>query len=81
MVSQVESSGSVIVGSEERQGSVADVEVEEPAEEPWVALKDVEDAAAETGGAIHQEQAAGHEAGQTLDAAVGLLIAGEVVWL
>ena len=58
---------------------MADVHSKKALEEPGIALEGVEDAVAKEWRAIHQEQAAGHEAGKALDAAVGLLILGEVV--
>jgi len=58
---------------------VADVDLEQPLEEPRVAPEDVEDMVAEARGAAHQEQGAGGESGETLDAAVGVLVGGGVI--
>jgi hypothetical protein len=61
-----------------RARSVADVEMEEIFEEKRAALEGGEGEGAEVGEAVHEEQAAGHDAGRALDAAVGALIEGEV---
>jgi len=67
------------VRSEELQGRVVNVEAKEALEEPGAALEDFENPVAEERGAIHEEQAAGHKRRETLDAAVGPLVRGEVV--
>jgi hypothetical protein len=58
---------------------LADVNLQEALEEPGRALEGAEDAVAKEWRAIHEEQGAGHAAGKALDAAVGLLVEGEVV--
>jgi hypothetical protein len=67
------------LGVEEVERGVADVNLEEAGEELRVALEGGEDAGTQLGVAIHEEEAAGHEGGKALDAAVGLLVGGEVV--
>ena len=64
-----------------REGGITDMELEQLFEEPRIALEDVEGSIADMREAIHQKQAFGHDAGEPLDAAVGLLIGGEVVCL
>ena len=61
------------------QGDVADVDIEEARKEIGLALEGRERSGAEGWGAIHQEHGAGHEVGETLDAAVVALVGGEVV--
>jgi hypothetical protein len=53
--------------------------LEQALEEPGAALKEVKGSVSNAWGAIHQEQALRHEGGEALDAAVSLLIGGEVV--
>ena len=66
---------------DERQRSVADVELKQPFEEPGVALEDVEGSIPDASRTVHEKQDLGHEGGKTLDAAVSLLIGGEVIGL
>jgi len=66
------------LGGEGFERGVADVHLEKALEEPGGALEDAEDGVAQARGTIHEEQAAGHEAGKALDAAVSLLIEIEV---
>src|SRR5271167_3506613 len=61
-----------------RARSMTDVEMEEIFEEKRVALEGAEGEGAEAGEAVDEEQAAGHDAGRTLDTAVGALVDGEV---
>src|ERR1700722_351978 len=75
----MQASGEETVEAEEAYRGVADVHLEEAGEELRVALEGVESAGAEAGIAVHEEQAAGHEAGDALDAAMGVLVGGEVV--
>ena len=56
-----------------------DMELEQLFEEPRIALEEVEGSIADMGEAIHQKQAFGHDGGEPLDAAVDLLIGGEVI--
>jgi hypothetical protein len=58
---------------------VAYVHLKKALEETGGALKGAEHAVANEWRAVHKEQAAGHEGGKALDAAVGLLIEGQVV--
>src|ERR1700733_1569592 len=57
---------------------MTDVKMEEVFEEERTALEGVEGECAEVGEAVDEEQAAGHDAGGALDAAVGALVDGEV---
>ncbi len=58
---------------------MTDVDFEKTLKEDGEALEGLKDSVAEAGGTIHQEQAARHEAGGKLDAAMGLLVESEVV--
>ena len=69
------------MNSREKETCMADMELEQTIEEPRVALEEVEGAVADAREAIHQKQAFGHDGGEPLDAAVSLLIGGEVVRL
>ena len=60
---------------------MADMELEQALEQPRVALEEVEGAVADACEAIHQKQAFRHDGWQPLDAAVSLLVHGEVVCL
>src|SRR6202035_3837059 len=66
------------VGGEGLERGVADVGLEKALEEPGGALEGAEDGVAQARGTIHEEQAAGHDAGEALDAAVGLVIEAAV---
>jgi hypothetical protein len=54
--------------------------LEQTREEAGVALEEVQRPVAHAGRAVHQEQAAGHESGKALNAAVVALIGGEIVF-
>jgi len=58
---------------------VAYVDLEQSLEEPGIVLEDVQSVVAETWGAVHQEQAARHKPREALNAAVCVLVGGEVV--
>ena len=60
------------------QWGVADVELEEMTEERGMTLEESDGFVAEAGMAIHDEERAGHDCGETLDATMGLLVCGEV---
>ena len=74
-------SGGVVrlqVGCAAADGGVADVDLEKVAEEGGVALEEADGLVAEVGVAVHQEKL-GHECWKTLDAAVRVLVGGEIV--
>ena len=58
---------------------LADVDLKKALEEPGIALEGAQDRVAKNGRAIQQEKVARHEGWKTLDAAMGLLIRGEIV--
>ena len=62
------------LGGDGSRRGLADVDLKKALEQPGVSLEGAEDRVAENRRAIHQEQAAGHEAGEALDASVSLLI-------
>ena len=67
--------------SDERQSRVAKVNLQQVLEEPRIALEDVQGSITDAGRTIHEEHTLGHEGGKKLDAAVGLLVGGEVIAL
>ena len=60
---------------------MADVEMEKIFEEEGATLKGAEGEGAEVGEAVHEEQAAGHDAGNALNAAMGILVEGEIFFV
>ena len=54
------------------------MEAEQPLEELWVALEEMKDAVAEARRTVHEHQGPCHDAGETAEANVGLLVAAEI---
>ena len=67
--------------SDQRQKGVADVNLQQVFEEWRIALEDVQGSITHAWQTIHKEHTSGHEGGKKLDAAVGLLVGGEVITL